>query len=190
MAGQPSADQNSAHKATFAARLDRVQKGGLNTNRTIFIGQDEAVALPKGGVDKIVEQRAAKSPWAKSRGRKRAGRGPLLGLVLGLLAFPAALLAMLHPAAGVDMAAAPLPGGPLGAALALSLITAFVIGLRSPAALVAAACGTLAMAAGFHNVVHFAPDLVAQVFPHDWVAATLAETRMGTLRPLTEFLTL
>jgi hypothetical protein len=70
------------------------------------------------------------------------------------------------------------------------LVTSFIIGLRRPAALVAAACGTLAMAAGFHNLVHAAPDLVAQVFPQTWVNTTLAETRMGTLRPLTEFLTL
>lgn len=178
------------HKASFAARLDRVQKGGLNTNRTIFFGMDEAVPLPKGGVDKIVERRAAKAPWSKARGRKRSGRGPVLGLALGMLAFPAALLAMLHPAAGLDMTQATLPGGPLGAALALALITAFVIGLRSPVALASTACGTIAMAAGFHNLVHLAPDLVAQVFPRDWVAATLAETQAGTLRPLTEFLTL
>jgi hypothetical protein len=177
-------------KAAFAARMERIQKGGVNTNRTIFFGMDEAVPLPKGGAQKAVAKRAAKSPWAKKAKRRGSAKGLVLALILGALAFPAALLAMLHPAAGLDALSAPLPGGPLGAGLALALVTSFIIGLRRPAALVAAACGTLAMAAGFHNLVHAAPDLVAQVFPQTWVNTTLAETRMGTLRPLTEFLTL
>ena len=178
------------HKTIFAARLDRVQKGGVNTNRTVFIGMDEAVALPKGGVAQVVEKRAVRAPWDRRARRRKSPLGPVLGFALGLMAFPAALLALLHPAAGLDMAQTGLPGGPLGVGLALALITGFVLGLRSPLALTATACGTLTAAAGFHNVVHLAPALVAQVFPQDWVAATLAETRIGTLRPLTEFLTL
>ena len=177
-------------KASFVARMERIQKGGVNTNRTIFFGMDEAVPLPKRGVQKAVEARAAKAPWARTAKRRGSAKAPLLALALGMLAFPAALLAMLHPAAGLEAMSAPLPGGPLGAGLALGLVTAFVIGLRSPLALVAAGCGTMAMAAGFHNLVHAAPDLVAQVFPQDWVNMTLAQTQMGTLRPLTEFLTL
>ncbi len=182
-------------KAAFAARMERIQKGGVNTNRTIFFGMDEAVPLPKGGVQKVVEKRAAKAPWGKKAKRRGSARGILLALILGMLAFPAALLAFLHPSLGLEAMAAPvlggpLPGGPLGAGLTLGLVTAFVIGLRSPVSLVAAACGTLAMATGFHNLVHAAPDLVAQVFPQTWVNTTLAQTKMGTLLPLTDFLTL
>ena len=177
-------------KAAFAARMERIQKGGMNTNRTIFVGMDEALPVPKGGVQKVVEKRIAKAPWTKKAKRRGSAKGLLMGLSLGVLAFPAALLAMLHPALGLQAMNAPLPGGPLGAALALAVMTSFIIGLRRPMALVAAACGTLAMAAGFHNLVHAAPDLVAQVFPQDWVNMTLAQTTLGTLRPLTEFLTL
>lgn len=177
-------------KAAFAARMDRIQKGGVNTNRTIFFGMDEAVPLPKGGAQKAVEKRIAKSPWTKKAKRRGSAKGLVLALMLGALAFPVALLALLHPAVGFQAMNAPLPGGPLGAALALGLVTSFIIGLRRPMALVAAGCGTLAMAAGFHNLVHAAPDLVAQVFPQDWVNMTLGQTKMGTLRPLTEFLTL
>lgn len=177
-------------KAAFAARMERIQKGGVNTNRTIFFGMDEAVPLPKGGVRKAVEKRAAKAPWSKKAKRPGSVKGLVLALILGVLAFPAALLLMLHPAVDLTALNAPLPGGPLGAGLALALVTSFILGLRRPVTLMAAACGTLAMATGFHNLVHAAPDLVAQVFPQDWVNTTLAQTKMGTLLPLTDFLTL
>lgn len=35
-------------KADFANRLARIQAGGLNTNRTLFVGNEEALALPPG----------------------------------------------------------------------------------------------------------------------------------------------
>ncbi len=177
-------------KAAFAARMERIQKGGVNTNRTIFFGMDEAVSLPKGGAKQAVSKRIAKSPWSKTAKRRGSAKELVLALTLGALAFPVALLLLLHPVAGLEALSAPLPGGPIGAGLALALVTAVILGLRRPVALVAAACGTLAMAAGFHNLVHAAPDLVAQVFPQGWVNTTLAQTKMGTLRPLTEFLTL
>ena len=96
---------------------------------------------------------------------------PDLKAQLGVSEAGLGLLLLMTPVAAIcAMLAAPTLGAALGR-LALPL-----------------AC--LAMAAGFHNLVHAAPDLVAQVFPQTWVNTTLAETRMGTLRPLTEFLTL
>ncbi|WP_143710397.1 hypothetical protein [Tabrizicola sp. TH137] len=35
-------------KADFANRIARIQAGGLNTNRTLFVGNEEALALPPG----------------------------------------------------------------------------------------------------------------------------------------------
>ncbi|MCZ8152515.1 MAG: hypothetical protein O9292_09035 [Rhodobacteraceae bacterium] len=35
-------------KADFASRIARIQAGGLNTNRTLFVGDAEALPLPPG----------------------------------------------------------------------------------------------------------------------------------------------
>ena len=68
-------------KASFVARMERIQKGGVNTNRTNFFGMDEAVPLPKGGVQKAVEKRIADN---KSNFR-RWGAGYLLYALLDTL---------------------------------------------------------------------------------------------------------
>lgn len=177
-------------KDAFLARVARIQTGGLHTNRTLFVGMDEAIAVPKkGSLEKIAGQRAFVAPWMRKKTRRSYSLLPaLMALALGMIAFPLVLLGTLNPAAGPQMASA--PGGPLGAAVALALVTAFVIGLRTPVALVATAAGVLAMATGFHNVVHAAPEVIAQVFPDAWVATTLSTTEMGTLQPLSSFFTL
>jgi hypothetical protein len=35
-------------KQDFAARIARIEAGGINTNRTLFVGNEEALALPPG----------------------------------------------------------------------------------------------------------------------------------------------
>lgn len=35
-------------RADFANRIARIQAGGLHTNRTLFVGNEEALALPPG----------------------------------------------------------------------------------------------------------------------------------------------
>lgn len=180
---------NADQKAAFAARMARIQSGGLNTNRTVFVGMDEAIAVPKGGAQKIAEKRAAKPQWMKQGKRKRPSvAGYLIALALGALSLPAVLFIMLNPAVSGQVQTP--PGGPLGAALGLALITAFVLGLRSPVKLGLVATGVLAMSAGFHNLIHLAPEQVAQIYPATWVNAQLAATQAGTLVSPTLFLTL
>lgn len=60
-------------KQEFAARLARIEAGGINTNRTLFVGMEEMVHLP---------------PGTFTRRRKRRGRAlPLfLTLVAGCMA--------------------------------------------------------------------------------------------------------
>ena len=36
-------------KAEFANRIARIQAGGMHTNRTLFVGNEEALPLPPGG---------------------------------------------------------------------------------------------------------------------------------------------
>ena len=35
-------------KQEFAARLARIEEGGINTNRTLFVGMEDALHLPPG----------------------------------------------------------------------------------------------------------------------------------------------
>lgn len=35
-------------KEEFAARIARIEAGGINTNRTLFVGMAESHALPRG----------------------------------------------------------------------------------------------------------------------------------------------
>lgn len=35
-------------KADFTSRIARIQAGGVHTNRTLFVGNEEALALPPG----------------------------------------------------------------------------------------------------------------------------------------------
>lgn len=39
-------------KADFASRVARIQAGGLHTNRTLFVGNEEALVLPPGAFRK------------------------------------------------------------------------------------------------------------------------------------------
>lgn len=60
-------------KKEFAARLARIEAGGINTNRTLFVGMGEMLHLP---------------PGTFVRKRKRRGRAVtvLLTLIAGSLA--------------------------------------------------------------------------------------------------------
>jgi hypothetical protein len=39
-------------KEEFAARIARIEAGGINTNRTLFVGMGETHALPRGAFAK------------------------------------------------------------------------------------------------------------------------------------------
>lgn len=45
-------------KSEFAARIARIEAGGINTNRTLFVGDAEQLALPPGI---FVKKKPAKS---------------------------------------------------------------------------------------------------------------------------------
>jgi hypothetical protein len=67
-------------KEEFAARIARIEAGGINTNRTLFVGMAEAHALPPGAF-------AKKKPAQK--------QVPLLAiLVAGGIAFAATFAAL------------------------------------------------------------------------------------------------
>lgn len=57
-------------KREFAERLARIEAGGINTNRTLFVGMEEQLSLPPG-------------TFVRKKKRSRAKPGLLLLLVAG-----------------------------------------------------------------------------------------------------------
>jgi hypothetical protein len=49
-------------KQDFAARIARIEAGGLNTNRTLFVGDAEAHVLPRGAFAKKAKPRSRIMP--------------------------------------------------------------------------------------------------------------------------------
>lgn len=61
-------------KAEFTARVERIRAGGAGTNRTLYVGMEDAVAIPKGFC-----------PPKSRKGKARAGRLRLVVLVAGVI---------------------------------------------------------------------------------------------------------
>ncbi|NBE08567.1 hypothetical protein [Paragemmobacter ruber] len=74
-----SPHSNFDPKTEFAARLARIEAGGINTNRTLFVGMEEMLHLP---------------PGTFVRKRRRRGRAVtvFLGLIAGSLAVAGATM--------------------------------------------------------------------------------------------------
>ncbi len=70
-------------KQEFAARLTRIEAGGINTNRTLFVGMEEMLHLPPGTFV-----------------RKRRRRGRALTVFLTLLAGSVAVVGATMTSAG------------------------------------------------------------------------------------------
>ncbi|MEZ5754502.1 MAG: hypothetical protein R3D90_06970 [Paracoccaceae bacterium] len=50
-------------KREFAERLGRIQAGGINTNRTLFVGMEEQLALPPGT---FVRKKKKTGAWVRT----------------------------------------------------------------------------------------------------------------------------
>ena len=70
-------------KEEFAARLARIEAGGINTNRTLFVGMEEMLHLPPGTFV-----------------RKRKKRGKALPISLALIAGSLAMVGATVSSAG------------------------------------------------------------------------------------------
>lgn len=161
----------------FAARLARVQEGGPNTKRTIFIGQDEQVHL---GKKTIVKQ---------SKSREVAGNAAYpLSLVgafgLGLFAVALGYYARYQLMAGqAELEDADLEmalSGVIG--IALSFVLAQMFRLTSKEHKAMQSAGVFAMVCAFHNFAFWAPGPMTVLFSPDYVARIQSEAPPNSAR--------
>lgn len=161
----------------FAARLARVQVGGPNTNRTIFIGQDEQVHLGK----KVVVK--------QSKSREFAGNAvyPLsligafcLGLVAVALGFYARYQLMAGQAELEDADLEMALSGVIG--IALSFVLAQMFRLTSKEHKAMQSAGVFVMVCAFHNFAFWAPGPMTLLFSPEYVARIQTEAPPNSAR--------
>lgn len=149
----------------FAARLARVQEGGPNTKRTIYVGQDEQVHLGKKVIVKQVKSRevAGNAVYPLS----------LIGAFgLGLIAVALGYYARYQLAAGqAELQDADLEmalSGVIG--IVLSFVLAQMFRLTSKEHKAMQSAGVFAMVCAFHNFAFWAPGPMTVLFSPDYVA--------------------
>lgn len=159
----------------YAARLARVQSGGLGCSRTIFVGIDEAYYIP-----------ARDRPKPRGSGSLLINLGYPLGLVLahclGLIADAAGRLLRfgLMPQFQPEAASAMLINAGLG--IALGFLLAKLCRLKTRQHRVLLVIGVLLGGMTLHNLVHAAPQVFDRLFSPLWVAEVLHSTQPQSLQ--------
>lgn len=158
----------------YAARLARVQSGGLGCSRTIFVGVDEAYYIP-----------------TRDRPKPRAAGSLLVNLAYPLSFVLAICLGLISDAAGrllrfglmpqlrPEAASEMLINAGLG--LAIGLLLAILCRLKTTQHRVLLVIGVLVGGMTFHNLVHAAPRLFDLLFSPLWVAEVLRSTEPHSL---------
>lgn len=163
-------------KMEFEARIARIRAGIGHTKSTIFVGQDEAYRY---------------APGRKSRARAKTSA---IGNMLYPLSMLYSLAAGLAGGIGVRLARAwaagefekdifPTADMALNfcGALIIAWMLASLLRLRGREHVVLHAIGAAVMVVGFHNLVHWYPDLCLLAFPPDWTRALLRTTEPDSL---------
>jgi hypothetical protein len=158
----------------YAARLARVQTGGLGCNRTIFVGLDEAYYIP-----------------ARDKAKPRAARNLLInlvyplgfGLALGLGLLSDAIGRLLRFALMPQLRPEPVNEMLINAAtgIAVGLLLANLCRLKTTQHRVLLIVGVLVGGMTFHNLVHAAPQVFNRMFSPLWVAEVLRRTQPHSL---------
>jgi hypothetical protein len=158
----------------YAARLARVQSGGLGCSRTIFVGLDEAYYIP-----------------ARDKPKARAADSFLINLAYPLSFVLAVCLGLIADAAGRLLRFGLMPQFKPEAAtemlinagfgLALGLLLANLCHLKTTQHRVLLVIGVLVGGMTFHNLVHAAPQIFERLFSPLWVAEVLRSTEPHSL---------
>jgi len=162
-------------KQEFAARVARINAGGLHTRHTLFVGMEETFVL-HGDL-----------PRPKRRSDIEAEEGDALSMLIaftfGIVALVLARYLMFQvlgvtqsPATATDM----VIEGVL--ALALAYIVCLPLNASRGVHVIAQATGVALATVALHNLVHLAPDPFVYAFSPDWVAGVLRETAPASLR--------
>ncbi len=161
----------------FAARLARINDGGPNTNRTIFVGQDEQVHLAK----KVMVK--------KSKSQEIGGNAvyPLsligafcVGLFAVALGYYARFQLMTGQAEIEDADLEMALSGAIGVALSFVLAQMFRLTSKEHKAMQSA--GVFAMVCAFHNFAFWAPEPMKLLFSPSYVARIQTEAPPNSAR--------
>jgi hypothetical protein len=158
----------------YAARLARVQSGGLGCSRTIFVGIDEAYYIPPRDKPKSKAPGSVLVNLAYPLGFVLAVSLGLLSDAVGrLLRFE--LMPQLRPEAATEM----LINAGLG--LIVGILLANLCRLKTPRHRLLLVVGVLVGGMSFHNLVHAAPQIFDRLFSPIWVAEVLRTTEPHSL---------
>ncbi len=156
----------------FAARLARINRGGLNTNNTLFVGLDQSYLMHKA--PKALTRKAQ----PQARGDGFAPLTLIFALLLGVISQGGARWIRYQITGGADsgLSADMDMAVNFGIGMAVALVLMFAFRLRSFDQSVATATGVAAMVCLFHNLVHWYPEEMALAFSPKWVNQQLAVT--------------
>jgi hypothetical protein len=177
----------NVQKSEFAARMARIEAGTGSYRTTIYVGNEETVrpehfarTMKKKSVRVTTEVKADQD------GDQR----PLAAILAMPLAFLIGCAAMVlwrmadfhFPGLQSNFAN---PDQTLAVTAATSMVLAILlcqtVSLTAPQHVLAAFLGVIAMALGFHNLVHVAPDQFAKLFSPAWVTEVLGATKPMSL---------
>lgn len=158
----------------FAARLARVQSGGLGTSRTIFVGIDEAFYVPKN------RSFSAAVPNAGS-GLKISPLAVALSLALGFFAFCAGQYLRFRFLSEFEIDAELEMIANLGIGVMVGYLLTQTLQLSGKLHQTAQIIGVFAGLCSFHNLVHWYPQLSKTVFSPEWVAAVINTTEPNSI---------
>lgn len=160
----------------FAARLERIRAGGPNTKGTIFVGLDGRYTAPERG-----GKAARKS--AELAQNAAYPLSMLAAFVLGMAASVLGRFARFALEQGPQVQRDPdmdmILNGVIG--ILISLVLSQFIRMRTREHAAVQSLGVFAMLLGFHNLVHWQPDLFARAFSKLWVTEILTATKPGSI---------
>ena len=166
---------DSKQVAAFHERLMRIESKVATGAQTCFVGDDM--------VD-LREIRAKTREKMRRRARYRTG---MFWSLIAVLTTATAVIAV--RAVRADFYSVLLTGNEargemltdLGLALAVALFLRQLLGFRWRWFAALQLPAVVAMVLGMHNLVHYAPDAFARVFPEPWVETVLSTTEKNSL---------
>lgn len=166
----------TAASSEFAERLERIRARAPNTNGTILVGLDGRFAPPDRGPQK----RRKSSELAQNAGYPLS---ILASFILGACASAIGRFArfalekgpQIKPDPDMDM----ILNGVIG--ILISLILSQFIRMRTREHAAVQSLGVFAMLLGFHNLVHWQPEIFVRLFSQIWVTDILTTTKPSSL---------
>lgn len=166
----------TAASSDFTDRLERIRQRAPNTNGTILVGLDGRYAPP----DRKLPRRSKSSDLVQNAAYPLS---ILAAFLLGACASAVGRFArfalekgpLIKPDPDMDM----ILNGVIG--ILISLILSQFIRMRTREHAAIQSLGVLAMLLGFHNLVHWQPEIFVRLFSQLWVTDILTTTKPSSI---------